>query len=292
MAIENVMAVRKGKVFGPPSSVGPTWEDNNASGSKNLIPYPWEQPTESTSGLSWTDNGDGTFTVNGSVTSGKSNGAIRFRNSKQDYILPAGEYWLSGCPAGGTEYTTDANTTYYVWVYVYHSDGTHTDYHEIGNGKKVTILDDDLYIRGGIGVFEGAGTVSNLTFKPMLRRIEDPDGTYEPFAMTNQQITKKISSDTGWINIASTDRICNYRKIGNLVTVWVQFKGNENTGWVTVGTLPVGARPLYLVYQTLFSNWTTTPNYYNVVGINYSNGAIQIFGNGSLQGTVMFVTAD
>ena len=36
---------------------------------KNLIPYPYGQTTEVRNGVTFTDNGDGTITVNGTATS-------------------------------------------------------------------------------------------------------------------------------------------------------------------------------------------------------------------------------
>lgn len=187
MALENVMAVIDGKVVAPSVAVGPTWEDNNALGAKNLIPYPWEQTTYNNPGITWTDNGDGTWYANGTSTATDGE-AIRWRDKIHDYILPTGEYWLSGCPEGGSP----DMSTYYVWVIIYHQDNTYTDYLDIGDGIKVTISDTDVYMRGGIAVFPGAGAVTNLLFKPMLRRIEDPDGTYEPYAKTNRQLTKEM----------------------------------------------------------------------------------------------------
>ena len=39
-----------------------------ASGARNLIPYPHYKTTNTSNGITWTDNGDGTVTVNGTAT--------------------------------------------------------------------------------------------------------------------------------------------------------------------------------------------------------------------------------
>ena len=274
MALKNVMAVIDGDVLSTPHYDGPTWEDNNVLGAKNLIPYPWEQPTDN-NGITWTDNGDGTFTANGTATGGGT--AIKWRDSLHNYIVPAGDYWLSGCPNGGS---TDTSK-YYVWISVYHANGTSTEIHADENGTKVTILDDDLYLRGGTAIYPTAGTVSNLTFKPMLRRIEDPDGTFQPYAMTNQQLTQRVGGDTGWISCSTVSgKKCNYRKIGMFVIVDVAIAGagSEASGWYTIGTLPVGCRPLSDVYYSAFSSYSATRWANIYVG---TSGSIQVYASGT-----------
>ena len=50
-------------------------------------------------------------------------------------------------------------------------------------------------------------TVNNLVFYPMLRLASDPDDTYQPYAMTNRELTeKKINiADLKTVVSASSD---------------------------------------------------------------------------------------
>ena len=52
------------------------------------------------------------------------------------------------------------------------------------NGKPNKV---GFYIRVKNGV-----TVNNLVFKPMVRLASDPDDTYQPYAMTNRQLTDNV----------------------------------------------------------------------------------------------------
>ena len=65
--------------------------------SKNLIPYPFKETTKTENGITFTDNGDGTVTVNGSYN-GDVTAKFCFTSSVH---LTAGTYFLSGCPIGG-----------------------------------------------------------------------------------------------------------------------------------------------------------------------------------------------
>lgn len=123
---------------------------------RNLLPYPFEDTTKTDGGVTYTDNGDGTITLNGTYDGNGSEfilGEITIKES--------GNYFLSGCPAGGGTYN-----------YILYAMPTR------GYG--------DMYIDGGVGcgfyanagdtlkvmitpAAASAGTVyDGLTFKPQL----------------------------------------------------------------------------------------------------------------------------
>jgi hypothetical protein len=71
-----------------------------------------------------------------------------------------------------------------------------------------------------IGVNNGA-TVNNLTIYPMLRLAEDTDTTYQPYAMTNKELTDNVA--------ALFDVI---RPVGSLYpTTDASFNPNTAKGW-------------------------------------------------------------
>ncbi len=112
---------------------------------KNLIPYPYANTTKTVNGITFTDNGDGTITANGTATADAIFSSITT-------MLYAGTYFLSGCPAGGSD------TTYYLHYRGYN--------HDIGKGSKVTIASKwnnqfEIVIKSGY-------TANKLVFKPQF----------------------------------------------------------------------------------------------------------------------------
>lgn len=126
---------------------------------KNLIPYPFKETTHTDNGITWTDNGDGTVTANGTATD-RSVFIMVFRG--EGTPIPAGDYVLTGCPSGGS-----ASTYRVALNHIEEGLTAGVDLaYDYGSGKKVSLDHDCNY-----GVFiriEPNVTVSNLVFKPML----------------------------------------------------------------------------------------------------------------------------
>ena len=130
------------------------------SKTKNFICYPFYDPTGTTNGVAYTDNGDGTVKANGTAIEDAT-----FRLSFLDAVghatyLPAGKYFLSGCPAGGS------STRYRVEAKSVSSGATLAADYGAGAGFE---LDAPDIVRCNIVVAKGA-TASNLTFKPQLEK--------------------------------------------------------------------------------------------------------------------------
>lgn len=108
-----------------------------------LITYPYAETTKTSKGITWTDNGDGSVTVNGTST-GESYFSLRATSS--DVI--DGQYFLSGGASNVSLYTKGNN------------EETRFD-----NGKGVSLPDGygfiSLYVKNGT-------TVNNVTIYPML----------------------------------------------------------------------------------------------------------------------------
>ena len=131
-------------------------------------------------GLTFTKNSDGSVTVNGTNTRGSTVNYFFNLGADQSYYLdmtlPVGQYVLTGCPTGG------ATNKYFIGMYHHNNAsqnwGTSLD---IGSGKTYTVTaDTNTGIGFRIGIASGQ-TVSNLTFKPMLRLASVTDATYESY---------------------------------------------------------------------------------------------------------------
>lgn len=142
--------------------------------SPNLIPYPYCQTTRTVSGVTFTDNGDGTITVNGTNT-GSSTAEFVMTATAQNIVIPAGSYFISGCTGGSsTTYLIQWNPT----------GGTTVNNYD---GSRAVDLSTDTVMRVSIKVISGA-TVNNVTFKPMLRLASDTDSKWYPYWDGTKQI--------------------------------------------------------------------------------------------------------
>lgn len=104
--------------------------------SKNLITYPFTGTTKTEGGITFTDNGDGTITLTGTLDSYSEITLGRIT------IKESGNYFLSGCPEGG---------------------GT-SSYCLIANNTKNWNMDIDSGF--GVGFYANAGDVYDITITP------------------------------------------------------------------------------------------------------------------------------
>lgn len=138
----------------------------NTTTGKNKLPS--EAKTLVQNGVTFTANGNGTVTVNGTATDG-----AEMKDPNQAVFLPAGKYILNGCQGG-------SNNTYYLLVATINDGGVYerlaTD---IGNGAsfELTTARNVFFI---LRVLKGV-TVSNVVFKPMVRLATETDATYEQY---------------------------------------------------------------------------------------------------------------
>lgn len=135
---------------------------------KNILPYPYAETTKTENDITFTDNGDGTITVNGTAS------ADTTFNLCTDLVLTAGTYTFSGCPSDGSD------TTYFI------SGFTGTD---IGSGFTIT-LDSDTTDSLSITIKSGT-TVSNIVFKPQIE-VGSSVTEYEQYSLPNiENVTQK-----------------------------------------------------------------------------------------------------
>ena len=106
--------------------------------------------TTTKEGITWTNNGDGTFTVNGTAESGSGLRLDTF------YIEGNRTYLMAGCPEGG------GAGKYFMF------DGYSKLSSDVGSGTIKTVSGSDRTLCSPILYVVAGQTVSNLVFKPQL----------------------------------------------------------------------------------------------------------------------------
>jgi len=150
--------------------------------AKNFIYYPYLGTVVGT-GITWTDNGDGSVTANGTAGTGGCSYLLNSQASGKFIKKPAGTYKLTGCPSGGaSNYRLVANMA---------DNGTLMTMQDVGSGAERTFTTDmTIYTGEYIYLYVAEGkTVTNITFYPMLRDARITDSTYVPYAKTNRELT-------------------------------------------------------------------------------------------------------
>jgi len=150
------------------------WVNTN---SKNSMEN--KATTQTVKGVTFTVNYDGSITANGSNTGDYPSDMYLIPHNNQ-ILIPAGTYILSGCPSGGSE-------TAYALLIGNYTDGVYTRLGiDIGNGAEITFKEDtEIYVLIRI---QKNQTVSNLTFKPMIRLASIDDDSYAPYNATQATI--------------------------------------------------------------------------------------------------------
>lgn len=135
---------------------------------KNLIPYPYACTTQTISGVTFTVNSDGSVTVNGTAT---ANATFELETDLQMFTLPAADYFLSGCPSGGSP------TSYCMAV----ANGAGISYdkfrRDFGTGIAVPSSGENWKV--SIRIMSGY-TANNLVFKPQIE-LGTTATTYEAY---------------------------------------------------------------------------------------------------------------
>jgi hypothetical protein len=139
---------------------------------KNLMPYPYADTTKITAGITFTDNGDGTITANG-TNNATSSATFILHNSTTWIPLPKGTYTLSGCPAGGGQN-----------IYRIHAQLQPNSAQDFGNSATFVETDTAKLTTGAIYIAIAPGvTVNNLVFKPQIE-LGSTATAYEAYGQT------------------------------------------------------------------------------------------------------------
>ena len=130
---------------------------------KNLLPYPYVDTTKTENGITFTDNGDGTITVNGTATAGVFFKVFATQTNQEE--IP-GNY-ISGSTQG-------CNI-----VVAHKQETTYTSLGISSNGSS-SLINKETYATGYIelSILQGT-TLNNVIIKPMLTLEQDT--SYEPY---------------------------------------------------------------------------------------------------------------
>jgi len=227
-------------------------------GAKNLLPN--TAISQTIRGVTFTVNADGSVTANGTATEGNAS----LLNWSNTLTLPPGKYIFSGCPSGGS------STTYALLI----QDEPYTEsIFEYGDGAVIDISETKTF-HPYFGYVKNGVTVSNLTFKPMLRLASDPDDTYVPYVMTNRELTevKDVTVTAG--NKVTLNANTNVSKVGKTVSGCLRL---EFTGIVTVQQVlaTLSDKPMINTYTIGIESVTNKV----MPIIILSNGQVLLFGN-------------
>ena len=134
-------------------------------------------------------------------------------------IAENGSYILTGCPSGGS------TSTYMLSLTFFRTDGTKTYSDETGNGRSI-VFDSEKHIRIKFLIQINSGvTVSNLTFKPMLRYADITDSTYEPYQPC--LIDRCLLKDTAGIFLgAAQSSSITIDNLSSYTALWINVAGN------------------------------------------------------------------
>lgn len=165
-------------------------------GTTEYVNYPYYNTTITRDGITFTDNGDGSVTANGTATA-----KACFYLNASSYILDKGIYSISGCPNGGS-----ADTYSFVLDFLSSDSGSIGHAEDVGFGASIDAANLDytyslMYIKINSGT-----SVSNLTFYPSVRTTGSELGT----------LVKEISTDG---KLISSTLINNADSIPNLVEI-------------------------------------------------------------------------
>lgn len=190
----------------------------NAYGSKNLVDTSLiTNAIGIGGGVTRTNNGDGSITYSGTATVTK---AI-YLPLMERQNLGKGTYIFTPNPMTAETYTYQ----------IYKNDRYWKNFVVT---QTIEITEEGKY-SFGIGI--KSKDISN-TFKPMLRYAAIKDDTYVPYAMTNRELTEKVT-DTGWVTTGNLK----YRKSGYIIALQGTVTPSDSTMSITIGTLPENCRP-------------------------------------------------
>lgn len=185
---------------------------------KNLLTYPYNESTKTVNGITFTDNGDGTITANGTATANAT-----FLLARNFGFENEGNYFLSGCPSGG------GHNLFYINWYQNHTGVTIKNYNDYGSGVKIPyqhIFSENNSL--AISIIAGA-TVENLVFRPQLE-LGDTPTEYEP-PITGRELTVAVSGK----NLIPTDYMTKSGTYNG-----VTFSVNDNGKFDISGTATKG----------------------------------------------------
>ena len=173
-----------------------SYVDNGILGAKNRLPLTLENLKNWNTGGTWSDNvfthtNGVTYTVTtdnaGNVKNISVNGSpsVVTTFTVGELTGLSGNWILNGIIGG-------SQSTYGIQLYD-KTSATWTSQYSV-DGDAIVNLEDSTHNYRFAFFVRNDVTVSNISIKPMLRLITDTDSTYQPYAMTNVELTRVASS--------------------------------------------------------------------------------------------------
>lgn len=154
---------------------------------KNVIPYPYANTSRTANGIKWTDVGDGTITADG-VATGNS-----YFTVYKGKAFPKGKYTISS--------NADINGKHFIYIRFVDRDTSTEASPAVYGYNNVPFEITDEYVDQYdllIGLYiVGGSSLSNVVFKPMLRRVEILDSTWEPYKLSVADMIQEDKTDAG-----------------------------------------------------------------------------------------------
>lgn len=225
------------------------------SGAKNRIIFDGVGTGASNVGTSYTSNGitfevqsDGTVHVTGTISSGYSY-CYLYAGTGRINIIDAfdGKHVLSGNPQGASE------STYRLW-------------YKVGSQTAVSVRDSSVILPEVTGEttavlglqVDAPQTNLDITFKPMIctKTAWDASPTYEPYALTNSELTAKLTADEEKLDkiygvgeeIIGTSAV--HKNLDDYKTAGTFFcRNSANAGYVD--NIPIGGSGFRLIVENV-----------------------------------------
>lgn len=126
----------------------------------NLLSYPYPETTKTVNGITYTDNGDGSITANGTAVGG--NAAFTLKSGTK---FDEGTFVISGCPSGGGS----SEASYNIHITLYKNNKFVVAFTDIGQGSPEFNCEEYDYDKYVLMISVNLGAVcDNLVFHPKL----------------------------------------------------------------------------------------------------------------------------
>lgn len=156
---------------------------NNAKANISNIGFTWSSSAAEKNSITFTFNADKTVTV---TSTGADDLTLLYISTEaKDWY----GYTLNGCPNGGSEST-------------YELRSSSPALHDYGSGTNIT-----SHNLTNIVIIIRSGWSGTATFKPMLRLSSNADAAYQPYAMSNVELTEQTNTNTTNISNRTGDGV-------------------------------------------------------------------------------------
>lgn len=186
--------------------------DNITNGTCANLLNPAAQ-TRTIKGITFTNNGDGTYTVNGTATAPAT--LVLYSINDTDFSIFQNKK-IVGCPIGGSR------ATYILTLGCYNGNTRLKEFDDFGNGNVISNIPLNTTNVSVVIVIRKGQTLNNLIFKPML--TTDLNATYDDFV--------PYTGNSGRLNEDVANLFDVIRPVGSLYsTTNATFDPNTAKGW-------------------------------------------------------------